>query len=168
MQTTTTTTFLQQCEQVASLADQLQSALNGLKPQLGDLPNHSLVKIANEVVKARGADRTPAPANPPAIDAAMATNGITSTPKKVKPNDATRALEGIVRKVARTARDHYQGKEFAMADLSELLKVGSRTLIPSFNSLEKRGLFKKTGTGKRNGQEVNLYRVGKELTRKTT
>lgn len=175
MATTTqaqTPTFMQRCEAVARLAEQLQRELDGLRPHVGDtVANPALINIANEVVKHRGAPRPAAPAPPAEIGAAMASD--TNGAAKPKPattaavEDVTRKLPRVVRKVARAARDNYQGKEFAMADLGELLKVGSRTLIPTFNSLEKRGLFKKVGQGKRNGQEVNVYRLAKALVQKT-
>lgn len=168
MSTQQPTTFIQQCETVAGLAEQLQKALDVLRPQLGGIDNKGLINIANEVVRTRGTPREAAPQNPEAIDAAMAD---TTTPKTNGTNgaatrqdgDPTAKLPRVVRKVAKAARSAYQGKQFAMADVGELLKVGSRTLIPTFNSLEKKGFFKKVGRGKRNGQDVNLYRLGKQL-----
>ena len=160
------TTFTKQCATVSSLGDALQKALDGLKPQLGDLPNATLMQIANTV--ARGTPRPAAPANPAVIDAALADAPAPKpTRARAKSNgngaDPISKLPQPVRKVARAARESYQGKEFAMADIGVELKVGSRKLIPTFNSLEKKGFFKKVGRAKRNGQDVNVYRLDKPL-----
>jgi len=145
------TPFMQQCQTVSNLAEQLQKALDDLRPSVGDLPNASLIKIAHEVTRFQSVGSPPVPVEA-ANEEALQGGG-----------DPVSVLPKPVRRVASVAREAFQGKEFAMADLGEQLKVGSRSLIPTFNSLERQGLFQRAGRGKRNNQEVNLYRLGKPL-----
>jgi hypothetical protein len=162
------TTFMKQCEDVAVAYEALQKALAEIRSQVGDLPNGDVLSIARTVAK-RGAVRHTPHENPKAIKAAFdggseADDAPESKTGRSKDPEVIALLPKSVRKAARIAFRDFKGKTFAMSDIGASLGVDSRTLIPSFRSLERQGLFIKIGRDKRNGQEVNVYTLGKALT----
>lgn len=158
------TTLKQNCEQIVTAFEALQQAFGSIRPHFGDLSDESLIAIAREVTKGRprgaAVERPETPLPPDEVMVNGKSNGAQA---KVEDVITSFKMPRQAKKLARNLRKNFQGKTFNLGDVGESMGIESRKLIPYMVACEKNGLVKKAGKGKRNGQEVNLYKLGDPL-----